>query len=86
MREAWLEVTAHSTGVEVAVDDWEVFDFLEDLFIEFGPESTSMRQYVQDGRRRYALTFDPNISLEQVKATLDRISPGELDRIWRLNN
>jgi hypothetical protein len=70
----------------VTIDDWELFDYVEDFLTEHGIEYDHFTEAVHEGRRNFSVHFSPDIPADRVSAILARISPEEAQRIWELNN
>ncbi|MFQ5801993.1 MAG: hypothetical protein ACE5JQ_03735 [Candidatus Methylomirabilales bacterium] len=70
----------------VTIDDWELFDYVDDFLTEHGIEYDYFTEADHEGRRNFTMHFSPNMPTERVSAILARISPEEVQRIWNLNN
>jgi hypothetical protein len=86
MKSRHIEILAGAHGVDLIVDDWEVFDCIDDLVTGCGLECEFTREEVRDGRRFYVMHFGPSVSESQVATALDAISAEEVERLWKLNN
>ncbi|MEQ8210665.1 MAG: hypothetical protein RH917_12615 [Lacipirellulaceae bacterium] len=83
-----ITVTEADGRVVVIVDDYELFDFVEDYLIEdcdFDvPEFTT--SFCRGNRQFNAMHFSTGISLQVVRDAVEALSTTEIERIWRLNN
>ena len=77
-----VRVRSTAGRVSLAVDDYELYDFLEDYFTERLELKPSWVEH-READRHWALTFPAEVGLEQVESALD---PRELERIWRVND
>lgn len=89
-QEVWgtdhIKVEHDGERVQVVVDDYEVFDFLDDFMTDAGLEYDYRSEEDRHGRKHFLMHFRPTISAEQVSDTLKRIDAEEVNRIWSLNN
>ena len=71
----------------VVVEDYELFDFVEDFL---GDESTLLYEY-RTSRERVGgeiitMFFPLGVTPKDIEASLSRLSPAEVERIYKLNN
>lgn len=81
-----IKVEVTPGGVEVVVDDYELFDYVDDFIAERGLEYEYSGEREVQGKRHYTMHFGAGVSADRVAAVLNEIPPGEVDRIWSLNN
>lgn len=71
----------------VVVEDYELFDFVEDFV---GDECDSSYEYrtsqERPGGEIITMFFPLRISPEDIEASLSRLTPAEVERIYKLNN
>ena len=73
--------------VILEIEDFELFDFIEDYLTEkcnLPYESRKSRELV--GGEVITLYFPPNTKSDHVKQALMRLSHSEIEAIYRLNN
>ncbi len=68
----------------LTVDDFELHDFLDDLFTEQGHEAQIV--HPSGSPTQYQLLFAPGISRATVYRLLCEVGPGEIDRIVRIKS
>ena len=73
-------------GALVVVDDYELFDYVDDFLSGQGLDYEYTYEESRDGKRFYLMQFDSRVSPEQVLAAIEMIPSTELQRIWSLNN
>ena len=71
----------------VVVEDYELFDFVEDFL---GDECDLSYEYrtIQDrpGGEIITMFFPLGVSSEDIEVSLSSLSPAEVERIYKLNN
>ena len=67
-------------------DDYELFDYIEDVLTERGLQSEFTRDEERDGGRVFIIHFRSDVSTESIAGILGEISSGAVERIWRLNH
>ena len=80
------EVVVDSEGIGVIVDDWEVYDFLDDLFVNEGLVPSSMRDRQSGTGLLFEIRFASPTTLKQVMGVLNKVAPSELAAIRAINN
>lgn len=74
-------------GALVAVDDYELFDYVDDFLNERGLESAFTREELREGKRYYILQFDEDIvPAARIREVVAVIPSDEVSRIWEMNN
>lgn len=87
-----MEYTPHISVSEsdghpgITVDDYELFDFLDDFFVEHGLEPAVVSTAPgQNGRERHSLQFNSPHTSHSLLRLLWQIPPSEIERIHALN-
>ncbi|MDN3656198.1 hypothetical protein QWZ08_11205 [Ferruginibacter paludis] len=71
----------------LVVEDTELNDYVEDfLWDEFEYQSTSVSRHDRKTPAIYCNYFDANFSKERLLELLNQLDPGEVARIYKLNN
>jgi hypothetical protein len=70
----------------VVIDDWELFDYLDDFLSERGLDYERLSEVQVAGRRIFTMHFAASVAVDQVSAILEQVPPSEIQRIWCLNN
>lgn len=70
----------------LTVDDWELFDFLDDHFTDHGLEVEYISTKKLNNNQLYVMHFEKKIDSAQLNKILNLVSPEEVHRIWELNN
>ena len=70
----------------VRVDDFELFDFLDDLFVDNGIEYEWMEEVRADEEVKYLMHFPSDTDVSKLEAVLNSLSKYEVNRIWEFNN
>lgn len=81
-----IAIRTVQNGVEVLVDDVEVFDLVDDLLTENEMEYEYFLEEVIGGKRYQVMHFGSDTSEERLRAVIDSISKADIERIWKLNN
>lgn len=81
-----IEVRMGARRVEVVVDDWELFDYVEDVLVAEDLESDGFRSEERNGRTFYRMDFGEGVDTARLREVVDRIPSREVERIWALNN
>lgn len=81
-----LEVRSTDEGVLLIVDDYELFDFLDDHLTQIELEFEFMSRERRNGREFYKMHFPAGMSLKNLNLALQEIPASEIQRIWDLNN
>ena len=82
---AYPIVVVDAEGVGVIVDDWEVYDFLDDLFVDNDLVPSSMRDRSGESGTLFEIRFTAPITADQIKGVLGGVAPGRLAEIRALN-
>ncbi|MBX2811296.1 MAG: hypothetical protein KTR25_05790 [Myxococcales bacterium] len=72
--------------VTLRVDDWELFDFIEDHLTAHDLEQEHHTEEQVGGVRWYVLHFCSSVDPARLKKVLDLLDPEEIERIWLINN
>ena len=72
--------------VTVSVNDYELFDFLDDHLVECGLGYDYHQTRHSNGRDEYVMHFLQHDNLNQIQEVINLIPNEEVERIWRLNN
>jgi len=71
----------------VVVEDYELFDFVEDFL---GEECDLSYEYrisrKRPGRENISMYFPLGVTPAEVETSLSSLSPAEIERIYKLNN
>jgi hypothetical protein len=86
MKSRHVEIRDAIDGVDVIVDDYEVFDYLEDFLTDCGLEFEFTREEKREGQRFYVMHFGLNVAAGHIEKDLDGVSVGEIERLWKGNN
>lgn len=81
-----IKLENHDGLAAVVIDDWELFDYLDDFLSERGLDYDRLSEVQVAGRRIFTMHFAASVALDQVSAVLEKVPPSEIQRIWRLNN
>ncbi len=73
------------TGIEVWIDDCELFDYVDDELTNAGLNYEYLRQECSSGRDFYVMVFDHSLHAALERA-LQAMPRDEIARIWQLNN
>jgi len=82
-----IEVGKSRGRVTVTIDDWELFDVVEDLLVE--DHNLDFEYYTEvelEGRKCFVMHFAESVSIERIERAIRSIPEAEVERIWRLNN
>lgn len=70
----------------VVVEDYELFDFVEDFLVE---ERDLSCEYLiskdRPGGEIVTMFFPPGVTAELIEASVSSLSPSEVERIYKLN-
>ena len=80
-----IDVSNHAGRCCLSVHDAELFDFLDDFFVERDLKF-DIAQTQADGKPLYQMLFLASISQAAVFRQLSTIASDEIERIYRLNN
>ena len=70
--------------VLVVIDDYELYDFVDDHLTETHDLECLWVKH-DDGARAYTITY-PGALASQIYSAVSDLDPGEVHRIWLLNN
>ena len=80
-----IRVVQEKDYVTLVCDDYELYDWMEDLFTEeHSIEIEYMRELSETGM--YQLIFPNSVTVEFVRKTIDSLDPVEVERVYLLNN
>jgi hypothetical protein len=82
-----IRIGSEGDHVTLTIDDYELFDYVEDCFTEqWSLEYSYMSEAQERGRNAFTMHFSPTISRDYVSRALDSLPAEEIERIWQLNN
>jgi hypothetical protein len=88
-----MEYTTHISISElggqsvVTVDDYELFDFLDDFFAEQHIKTAFVSKALgPDGVEHHSIHFDPPYTVESLLRLVRGIPVDEIERIYQLNS
>ena len=70
----------------VKIDDWELFDFIEDHLDAHDLEYDYLTEEKVGHRSIFIMHFRVGVDLGRLKDVIERIDPREIQRIWKINN
>lgn len=85
MKRDHLYLDQEGEFITLTTDDCELFDFIEDYLEEDHDISSEFSRH-DDDLRLYVMYFSKSVSVDRLKSVLNAIDPGEIERIWSLNN
>jgi len=87
-----MEYTAHISVSEsdghpvITVDDYELFDFLDDFFVEQGLEPAFVSTAPgQNGQELHSIHFNSPHTAQSLLRLLGQIPVSEIERVYALN-
>jgi len=86
MKGKHIEIRAVEERIEVIVDDYELFDYVDDLLTDRGLEYEFTSEEERDGRWFHKMHFGGDVTQAQLSDVVEAIPQDEIERIWRLNN
>ncbi len=86
MKGKHIEIRAAEERVEVIVDDYELFDYVDDLLTGKGLEHEFTSEEERDGRIFYKMHFSGDVTQAQLSGVIATIPRDEIERIWQMNN
>lgn len=86
MNSKHIEIKSRDGALELIVDDYELFDYLDDVLTENGLEFEFTNEEVRDGHRFYKMHFGANVKEVHLTEIIEGIPTAEIQRIWELNN
>jgi len=86
MNSEHIKIEVTERGVEVVIDDWELFDYVDDFITDRGLEYDYFYEQERQGRRYFKMHFAEGVSASRVSEVLKEIPIDEVERIWALNN
>jgi len=82
-----IRIDSEGGHVVVRIADYELFDYIEDCFIEqWSLEYSYMTEEEEQGRRIFTMHFSPSVSHAYVTRAVASLPADEIDRISHLNN
>ncbi|PKN47283.1 MAG: hypothetical protein CVU59_03440 [Deltaproteobacteria bacterium HGW-Deltaproteobacteria-17] len=83
-----IKIETHESGrVFLVIDDYELFDFIDDYLAEkFEIFSESRTSKEREGGEVISLYFPIGVTVEQVSGAISSLSAAEVEEIYRLNN
>lgn len=79
-----IDVRIVADGVDVIVDDHEVFDYIDDFLTDLGFSFAFTEEEKRDDRTWHLMHFE--VEATPILKAINSISSAEIDRIWALNN
>lgn len=86
MKSKHIEIRVAGEWVEVIVDDYELFDYVDDLLTAKGLEHEFITKEERDRRIFYKMHFGGDVTQAQLSDVVAAIPRDEIERIWRMNN
>lgn len=86
MKTEHIKVIVVREGVDIFVDDYEVFDLLEDRLAESDMEYEYTKEENLDGVAGFLLHFGAHAPIDRLHEIIESIPSKEIERIWNLNN
>jgi hypothetical protein len=87
-----MEYTSHISILEgdgqsvITVDDYELFDYLDDFFVEQGLEAAFISTTpTSDGQELHSIHFNPPHTTHSLLQLLSQIPASEIERVYALN-
>jgi hypothetical protein len=81
-----IKVENRDGSAAVVIDDWELFDYVDDFLTERGLEYEYLTENEMAGRRIFTMHFPASVLAEQLSIVLSQLPRDEVQRIWRLSN
>ena len=82
-----IRVYSEDGHIVVRIDDYELFDYVDDCFTEeWSLEYSHMSKSQDGGTSVYSMHFAPSVSRDYVSRAVASLPPDEIERIWQLNN
>ena len=82
-----IQVREAEGRVVVTIDDYELFDYVENFLIEqCDLEYDYMTKSEDRGRSFFSIHFPLDVTIERVSSAVYELSATEIERISRLNN
>lgn len=82
MRTQHIKVEAGDERVQLVVDDYELFDFLDD----FVSQNALDHEYTSVEERNGVMHFPRGTAIRRVSEVLARVPEDDVQRIWSMNN
>jgi hypothetical protein len=83
---SYLSLTARDGHIVITVDDYELFDFLDDFFADQSMDSAFVSTSLgAEGQELHSLHFGPGHTIESIRQVLHLIPNSEIQRIHNLN-
>ncbi len=70
----------------IRIDDWELFDFIDDHLSAHDFEYEYSTEENVDGDHFFVMHFRVDVKLARLKEAIESIDPQEIQRIWKINN
>ena len=70
----------------IRIDDWELFDFIDDHLSARDFEYDYFTEENSDGDHFFVMHFRVDVELARLKEAIESIDPQEIQRIWNINN
>ena len=86
MKSEHIAVRRRPDGIDVVTDDQELFDYVDDVFVNRGMVCDHVREEERDGRPLFVMIFGSNVSEASIHEVIAGLSEDAIDRIWKLNN
>ena len=72
--------------VTIRIDDYELFDFIDDHLTDHDFEYDYYREETADCRRFFIMHFQVGVDPIRLREVMSSIDPQETQRIWGINN
>lgn len=79
-----IDLRTTPKGAVVLVDDYELFDYIDDFLTDLGFISEFSGEEISDGRPWYFMYLEGDAA--HISRALDGLSAAEVNRIWAVNN
>jgi len=86
MKRKHIEIRAVGERVEVIVDDYELFDYFDDVFTENGLEYQFISEEKREGRRFHKMHFGADVTQSRLREVVVATPQDEVERILQLKN
>ncbi len=79
-------VVSDEGRAKVEVDDWELFDWLDDILSQAGYEYELLTERDVGGSTVFTMSFAESVSPRELREVLASVPEEEVERVWQLNN
>jgi len=81
-----LVIVESEDCLTLRIDDWELFDFIDDHLTDHDLEHDYHTEERVGGVSWYVMHFHSDIDATRLREVLELIDSEEIERIWRINN